>query len=146
MASVGSATSGAPLTAADLAPKKAATSAPGTMGQTDFMSLLMAQMKNQNPLDPQSSSEFASQLAQFSSLQGINKMNDNLASLLTLQGLNQGTNLIGKTVTYTADTAGHTASGVVQSVQVTSGEVQIVVGGKNVPIGSLTKVAGSSKA
>jgi len=145
MASVSSISANVPMTAADLAAPKPTTAA-GSMNKNDFMTLLMAQMKNQNPMDPQSASDFATQLAQFSSLEGINQMNQNFSSLLTLQGLSQGTNLIGKSVTYAADAAGHTASGVVQSVGVVSGEVQVVIGGANVPITKLTNIGGAQAA
>ncbi|MEI7688171.1 MAG: flagellar hook capping FlgD N-terminal domain-containing protein [Planctomycetota bacterium] len=145
VSSIGSVGSGVPLKAADLAAPKPTAEA-GKMSKNDFMTLLMAQMKNQNPMDPQSASDFATQLAQFSSLEGINQMNQNFSSLLTLQGLSQGTNLIGKSVSYAADAAGHTATGVVQSVGVVSGEVQVVIGGTNVPISKLTGIGGAQAA
>ena len=47
--------------------------------QMDYMTLLVAQMKNQNPLEPLDNNEMASQLAQFSQLQQLEEMNSNLS-------------------------------------------------------------------
>lgn len=69
--------------------------------QADFMKLMIAQMQNQNPLDPKDGSEFLSQLAQFSQVEGITKMNDEMSSLSThlrsSQAL-QATALVGRQV------------------------------------------------
>ena len=70
----------------------ASTTSTGTLalGTTDFLKLLMTQLTNQNPLDPQDPTEFTSQLATYSGLeQQINMnatlttMSDNMSSLLT---------------------------------------------------------------
>ena len=113
----------------------------GQLTQTDFMKLLVAQMQNQDPLNPISASDFTAQLAQFSSLQGIQQMNTNFASLLLLQNLTQGTNLIGKTVTYTKPNSTQPASGVVQSVSVAGGTVGLVVGGNPVALSQIQGIS-----
>src|SRR5438128_316492 len=114
---------------AGAAGSKGATTGGAAPGQADFLKLLMAQMKNQDPMSPMQGTEFTTQLAQFSSLQGIQQLNTNFANLLLLQGLTQGTNLIGKTVTYTQPNATQPRQGVVQSVSVAGGNVQLVIGG-----------------
>ena len=116
----------------------------GTSAQSpqaiDFMKLLMAQMRNQNPMDPQTGTEFMGQIAQFSQLDGINKLNQNFASLLTLQGLTQGASLIGKNVTYTRDSSGATSRGVVGSVVLNSGKVQLMIGGNAVDLSQIRNI------
>lgn len=71
------------------------------LGKDDFMKLLLAQLKNQDPLNPMSGTDFAVQLAQFSSLEQLTNLNTQLQT----QGLNQMTlgyaqsvNMIGKEV------------------------------------------------
>lgn len=61
----------------------AATSAAASsaLGQQDFLTLMLAQLKNQDPLQPMENGEFLAQLAQFSTVGGIEKVNDTLASL-----------------------------------------------------------------
>ena len=59
----------------------AAPSASAAIGQQDFLTLMLAQLKNQDPLKPMENGEFLAQLAQFSTVGGIEKVNDTLASL-----------------------------------------------------------------
>ena len=123
------------------ASNKSTPSNNGALGQADFLKLLVAQMQNQDPLNPISGTDFTAQLAQFSTLQGIQQMNANFANLLLLQNLTQGTNLIGKNVTYTKPNSAQTTSGVVQSVSVAGGTVALVIGGNPV---ALSQVQGIS--
>ncbi|HEY9097242.1 MAG TPA: flagellar hook assembly protein FlgD [Thiobacillus sp.] len=69
--------------------------------QDRFLSLLVAQMKNQDPLNPLDNAQVTSQLAQLSTVQGIEKMNASLEALASSLGVNQMTqaaNLIGRAV------------------------------------------------
>jgi flagellar basal-body rod modification protein FlgD len=83
MTAISSATSAATTTAA-------ASSSTLALGTTDFLSLLMTQLTNQNPLDPTDPTEFTSQLATYSGLEQqinmnttLSTMSDNMSSLLT---------------------------------------------------------------
>ncbi len=69
------------------------------MGQVDFMRLLVAQMRNQNPLEPQSNTEFMAQLAQFESLNQMRTMSQGIQVMQAVQELASATGMIGKTVT-----------------------------------------------
>jgi flagellar basal-body rod modification protein FlgD len=51
------------------------------LGRDAFLTMLVAQLKNQDPLNPMQGSDFSSQLAQFSSLEQLFNVNDNLASI-----------------------------------------------------------------
>ncbi len=53
------------------------------LGKDAFMNLLVTQMQHQNPLEPQADGEFLAQLAQFSSLEQLQGINDNIAKLMT---------------------------------------------------------------
>jgi flagellar basal-body rod modification protein FlgD len=57
------------------------SSATGAMGKNDFLTLLTTQLKYQDPLNPQDSSQFASQLAQFTSLEQLTNINSNIEGL-----------------------------------------------------------------
>jgi flagellar basal-body rod modification protein FlgD len=69
-----------------------------TMGQTEFLSLLVTQMRNQDPLKPVSDTEFIAQMAQFTSLEQTKAMSSDVQELRQSYALTQGTNLLGKTV------------------------------------------------
>ncbi|HHY05253.1 MAG TPA: flagellar hook capping protein [Thermoanaerobacterales bacterium] len=60
------------------------------LGKDDFLKLLVTELRNQNPLEPLDSKEYIAQLAQFSSLEQMQNLNMQLASLSAL-------NIIGKT-------------------------------------------------
>jgi flagellar basal-body rod modification protein FlgD len=52
------------------------------MGKEDFLTLLVAQLKNQDPLNPDNPTEFTAQLAQFSSLEQLFSLNENVNKLV----------------------------------------------------------------
>lgn len=108
------------------------------IGQNQFLQLLVAQMKSQNPLEPTTNQEFLGQLAQFSTLSAMETLNANFSDLMSLQQLTQGSSLLGKHVAYT-NSNDQAVVGVVQSLSVTNGKVQLQVGSDLV---SLDKVSG----
>src|SRR4051812_6621537 len=71
------------------------------LGQGDFLRLMTEQLKNQDPLKPMESTQFLAQLAQFTSVQGIQNLNTSfgsLASSLTSNQALQGASLVGERV------------------------------------------------
>lgn len=79
-----------------------------TLGEEDFLTLLVAQMENQNPLEPQDSTEFIAQLAQYSTLEQQVSSNEKLDSIgEQISGLVNGYNafsLLGQDVVAVTDT------------------------------------------
>ncbi|MEY6431889.1 flagellar hook assembly protein FlgD [Thioalkalicoccus limnaeus] len=72
-----------------------------SLGQDDFMTLMMAQLKAQDPMNPMDSHNFLSQLAQFSTVSGIEKLNQSfvgLAESLTSSQTLQASQLVGRSV------------------------------------------------
>lgn len=95
-----------------------------------FLKLLAGQMQNQNPLEPMKDQEFLGQMAQFSSLEQMTKLNDNTSASLLANQLAQRSAMIGRNVTWeTAD--GLTASGVVTGLAIdpTAKAMRLDVGG-----------------
>lgn len=71
------------------------------LGQDAFLKLMMTQMNNQDPLQPMQNGEFLTQMAQFSSASGIEKLQtsfDQLASALTSNQALQASTLVGRSV------------------------------------------------
>jgi flagellar basal-body rod modification protein FlgD len=78
------------------------------LGQAQFMTLMIAQLRNQDPTKPMDPSEFLGQLAQFGTVSGIQDMQGSLSTLsdsLRSSQLLGGTSLVGHEVLASADTA-----------------------------------------
>ncbi len=78
------------------------TNSTSTLGQDAFLKMFMAQMTNQNPLDPMDNTEFVAQLAQFSSLEQLTQINTALESLTSMSETltqTQALSYLGKEVT-----------------------------------------------
>src|SRR5512140_3140493 len=85
-----------------------------SLGKQDFLKLLIAQLKNQDPLKPQDDSAFVAQLAQFSGLEQQMQTNTSLSQITTqLQGQSnaQLASLVGKTATVNGSTVSLASSG-----------------------------------
>lgn len=133
------------LSAGSLNTPSAAGAANAKSPQTiDFLKLLMAQMRNQNPMEPQNGTEFMTQIAQFSQLDGINKLNSNFSDMIALQSLTQSAGLIGKTVSY-ATSNGSAAKGVVTSVASNGGKIQLMIGGAAIDLSQVRTVEAGPK-
>lgn len=88
----------------------AAGSATGNkaLGKDAFLQLLVTQLKNQNPLEPQDNGAFVAQLAQFSSLEGITTLNDTVSGLASNYNSSQAlqaSSLVGRSVIAPGDKA-----------------------------------------
>lgn len=88
------------------------------LGKDAFMQLLVAQIKNQDPLNPTDSSESIAQMAQFSSLEQMQNLNTTMTNIYNYQTTNtlvSNAALIGKTVT-ALDSEGNTVTGKINAV------------------------------
>lgn len=87
------------------------TTSKTSLGKDDFLKLMMAQLKYQDPLNPMDGTEYATQLAQFSSLEQLTNMNTSLntsinANYLLAQSVNNtmAVSLIGKEIKLSGST------------------------------------------
>jgi flagellar basal-body rod modification protein FlgD len=83
------------------------------------MNLLITQLRNQNPLEPLDNNQMASQLAQFSQLQQLESMNSSFSSVMATTERTYANSLIGKEVSFAAETQTGTqdiVSGTVEEV------------------------------
>jgi flagellar basal-body rod modification protein FlgD len=101
------------------------------LGQDDFLRLMTEQLKNQDPLKPMESTQFLAQLAQFSTVQGIESLNSSFASLsgsLSSNQALQGASLVGQRVLVPSDTAALGATGILEgAVDVPAGAGSVTV-------------------
>ena len=98
---------------------KVTSSGSSELGKNEFMELMIAQMENQSPLDPQDNGAFISQLAQFSSLQEMQKLTSTVDRFTnqyqSTQAL-QASALVGRTVLVPGSEAPMSADGTVSGM------------------------------
>ena len=109
------------------------------MGGAEFMQLLLAQLRNQNPLDPMGDSEMLTQFAQLNSLDELKAINRNVEALHGSSSIVDAANLIGRSVEVRNE-EGLPESGIVTGVSLNDGQTVIQVGGEIYPISSLMSV------
>ena len=110
-----------------------------TLGQDDFLKLLVVQMSNQDPLKPVSDTEFIAQLAQFSNLEQTKTMGSDIKELRQSNAFAQGAALMGRQVRLL--TAEDTfTKGIVTDLEVKEGEVSLIVNNKAYELGQVVSV------
>jgi flagellar basal-body rod modification protein FlgD len=112
------------------------TAATNSLNYNDFLTLLLAEMKNQDPTSPMDASAMVSQLATISEVGQAVQTNTTLSSLLTSSQLMQSEVAVGSTISGTDVSSGATTSGQVTSVTVDStGATATLANGKTVTFG-----------
>jgi flagellar basal-body rod modification protein FlgD len=117
-----------------LAPSTASqsTNPSQNLDQADFLKLLVTQMTSQDPLSPESDTDMAAQMAQFSSLQASQSTETDIEGL-------QANSLIGQTVSATS--TGSPQTGVVTSVVMQAGSPpEVIVNGQPFTLSQLSAI------
>ena len=110
------------------------------LGQDQFLQLLVTQLQNQDPLEPTTNTEFIAQLAQFSSLQGIQSLGASFDQVLQLQQMTQGTNLVGKKIQYTPAGSSTVETGTVDMMKVDGKNIVLQIGSNQIPLANVMGV------
>ncbi len=87
-------------------PGKENKSVATNFGKDAFMTLMLAQLKNQNPMEPMTNGEFLTQIAQFTAANGINDLQESFATFAgTMQSQQalQAANMVGRQVVVATD-------------------------------------------
>ncbi|MBO8155234.1 MAG: flagellar hook assembly protein FlgD [Bacillaceae bacterium] len=125
------------------------TAGSGNLGKEEFLKILMAQLKNQDPLNPMQDKEFIAQMATFSQLEqlmNISQSMNHLNEFQTYQSVAEYSHLIEKEVTYQMyDSEGNPADlgkGIVQRVAMGSEGIQLVLSnGEKISVRDVTEVS-----
>jgi len=103
-----------------------------SLNYNDFLKLMIAQMQNQDPLNPMDSTQYMSQIAQFSSVEQSINTNSKLDQLLVNSNISQASTMIGLVLKAPDGT-----TGTIQSVRIdSSGSTAILTTGEQVPLGA----------
>ena len=111
------------------------------LNKDEFLQLLVAQLKNQDPMSPVGSQEFMSQMAAFSTLEQVTNLAVAGEEQNQMLAINQSLSLVGHQVTYIGED-GTTVAGKVESVDFGEEGFTLTIGGESgIPAGAVTKVS-----
>ena|SRR5579875_1970867 len=110
------------------APSSSMGSTMGSLNEGDFLTLMMDQLKNQNPLNPADPTQYMSELASFSSLDEEMQIASSSSETASNQAASSALSLLGQNVTY-LDSNGNPQTGTVSSVNFTSSGPTLTIGG-----------------
>lgn len=127
-----------PTAAAQAASQQSSTAASSSnngLSETQFLQLLTEQLENQDPLQPEDDTAFLAQMAQFTSLQETDTLNQQVERLTAA-------NYIGATVTVNPGNSSP-VTGVVTGVDTSGTDPQLVINNSEYPLSELTSVSGA---
>ena len=104
----------------------------------EFLQLLVAQLQNQDPIDPVDQESFVNQLTSFSTLEAVEGLNAKFDDILQLQQITQGFELAGKEVRYVDGQ--NTVTGKVDEVSVVGAQILANIDGSQIPISNIISV------
>ena len=105
-----------------------------------FLTLLVTQLQNQDPIEPVKQEDFIGQLAQFSTVEGIENLNARFSDMLFSQQMLNGFDLAGKEISYILPGDAEPRKGYATEVLVEDGTINVVVGQQKLPISQVVGV------
>jgi flagellar basal-body rod modification protein FlgD len=105
----------------------------------DFIKMMVAELENQDPMNPMSNTEMLSQISQIRSITSNDKLAAGIESLTLGQSLATASSMIGKTVTG-VNTLDETITGKVDKVTIEGGEAKLYIGSSIVKIANVTSI------
>ena len=118
------------------------TSANEAGSQDRFLKLLVTQLKNQDPSSPMDSNALMAQTTQMASMESLTELSSTSRESFALQMRVAAAAMVGQNVSYTSGT--ETLTGSVTSVSFAGSTPMVTVGGKQVPLDSISSVSASS--
>ena len=108
------------------------------LGKDEFLKLLVAQLKYQDPLEPTSSDEFISTSAQFTVVEKLDELTKQGANSALITSLTTASSLIGREVTANGEQGPFTAT--VERSQIVSGEVLLTTDQGSVRLNEIVSI------
>ncbi len=110
-----------------------------SLGEADFLTLLVTQLKTQDPTKPMDDKAFIGQMAQFTSLKQMSEMSENLSTFTKEFDFTKSVSLVGKDVMWT-DQLGNVKEGAVEAVLVQGGDSYLKVHNDRVALKDIIEV------
>ncbi len=117
------------------------------LSMSDFIRMMVAELENQDPMNPMSNTEMLAQISQMRSITSNEKLSATVEALAMGQSLATASSMIGKTITG-VDTLGQTVTGVVDKVVIEDGSAKLYVGSSVIRTQNVTAIGtpGSSSS
>jgi flagellar basal-body rod modification protein FlgD len=107
---------------------------------SDFIKMMVAELENQDPMDPMSNTEMLQQISQIRSITSNDRLTSGIEALTLGQALSTASSLIGKTITG-VNSLGEEITGKVDKVTIENGEAKLYVGHSIVSVGNVTSIS-----
>ena len=106
----------------------------------NYLNLLVAELRNQNPLEPMSSADMTSQLAQITQVERLESLDGTFKKALLAVQMNEATGMIAKNVSFMEKEQGMLVFGKVEGVDVSDGEVLLRIGKYRIGLDEIVSV------
>jgi len=107
----------------------------------NYMTLLVTQLQHQDPLEPMSNDQMASQLAQLSQLEHLESLDTTFQKALFAAQVDEATGFIGKEITFFPEESNQAVTGRVEGVNMIDGEVLVKVGDHGVGLDRILSIS-----
>ncbi|MGW8257330.1 MAG: flagellar hook capping FlgD N-terminal domain-containing protein [Thermoguttaceae bacterium] len=105
----------------------------------DFIKLLVAELQNQDPLNPMDNSELLQQVSQIKAIESNQRLSDTLSYMQLQQNVATGGSLLQKTVSGLSDD-GKRITGVVESVTIDNDGMKVNLGNQTISLKNITSI------
>ena len=109
------------------------------LGVQDFLKLMVAELQNQDPLNPSDNKDMLNQLNQMRQITANDKLANSLDAILLGQTVTTASNLLGKTVTGT-NQLGEKTTGTVDRIMFEEGKPKVYVGNNALQLDTITEI------
>jgi len=123
---------------ATAAPSGSTQTAGSSLGKDDFLRLLTAQLRYQDPMSPMDDKDFMGQMAQFTSLEQLTNVAGSMERLSFASQVTESVGLLGRTVFWDGESGEQ--SGAVDGVSIADGAIHLRVGDTEIVPGQVRRV------
>jgi flagellar basal-body rod modification protein FlgD len=109
------------------------------LGVEQFLKLLIAELQNQDPLNPMDNAQMIQQVSEIRSIVASDKLTDTLSGVQLGQAIASASSMLGKTVNGISD-ASQDTEGVVERVTVVDGVPKLHVGGQQIDLKNIREI------
>jgi flagellar basal-body rod modification protein FlgD len=124
-------------------PSNGLTNGLNNVNINQFLQMMIAELQNQDPMNPESNSQIMQELGQMQQITASNNLNTTLSSVALGQAIGNATSLIGKKIDG-IDDSGNPANGVVQKVSIVNNTPKLYVGTQTVSLSNVADVLPAS--